>query len=66
MGTQSFKPQHTWPLILQVHHLLQAPPLSHGCQHPLLTCCGHHQIKKNKKIELSLAQVVEILKSSMC
>jgi hypothetical protein len=65
MGTQSFKPQHTWPLILQVHHLLQAP-LSPSCQHPFLTCCGHHPKKKNKKIELSLAQVVEILESSMC
>jgi hypothetical protein len=44
MGTQNFKPQHTWPFILQVHYLLQAP-LSLSCQHPPLTCCGHHQRK---------------------
>jgi len=48
VGTQSFKRQHTWPLILQVHHLLQAP-LSPSCQHPPLTCRGHHQKKKKRK-----------------
>jgi hypothetical protein len=57
VGTQSFKQQHTWPLILQVHHLLQAP-LSPSCQHPPLTCRGHHQ-KKPKKLNYPLHKLLK-------
>jgi len=56
--TQSFKPQHTWSLILQPHHFQEAPLQIFNIVMAIT--------QKSLLFEIALAQVVEILVLSTC